>query len=51
MASQACANAILLATTGASSHLYMATDEEISQEADIWAFEAYNLGITSPPAR
>ena len=48
---QACANPVLLATTGASSHTYMATDEEISQEADVWAFEAYNLGIRSAPPR
>jgi prolyl oligopeptidase len=48
---QACANPILLGTTGASSHTYMATDEEIAQVADVWAFEAYSLGVRNPPAR
>jgi prolyl oligopeptidase len=48
---QGCPNPILLQTTGASSHTYMATDEEIAQMADVWAFEANSLGITSPPAR
>ncbi|MGH2448469.1 MAG: prolyl oligopeptidase family serine peptidase [Chloroflexota bacterium] len=45
---QACANPILLHTTAASSHTYMATDEQISQQADVWAFEAYNLGVRLP---
>jgi len=47
---QGCSNPILLHTTGATSHVYMPTDKEISQTADVWAFEAYNLGITAPPA-
>ncbi|MDE2459875.1 MAG: S9 family peptidase [Gammaproteobacteria bacterium] len=46
---QACANPILLRTTGSTSHVYMPTDKLIAQTADVWAFEAYNLGITSPP--
>lgn len=47
---QACANPILLRTTGSTSHVYMPTDKQIAQTADVWAFEAYNLGITAPPA-
>jgi prolyl oligopeptidase len=46
---QGCANPILLYTTGATSHVYMPTDKEIRQTADVWAFEAYNLGIINPP--
>ena len=46
---QACANPILLRTTGSTSHVYMPTDKLIAQTADVWAFEAYNLGITKPP--
>lgn len=47
---QACANPILLRTTGSTSHTYMPTDKEITRTADVWAFEAYNLGITQAPA-
>lgn len=47
---QACDNPILLRTTGSTSHVYMPTDKQIAQTADVWAFEAYNLGITAPPA-
>jgi prolyl oligopeptidase len=46
---QACGNPILLYTTGSTSHVYMPTDKLIQQDADVWAFEAYNLGITSAP--
>ena len=46
---QSCANPILLYTTGSTSHVYMPTDKQIAQTADVWAFEAYNLGITSAP--
>ena len=46
---QACANPILLYTTGSTSHVYMPTDKLIQQDADVWAFEAYNLGIKSAP--
>jgi hypothetical protein len=28
----------------------MPTDKEIQQDADVWAFQAYNLGIKEPPA-
>lgn len=48
---QACANPILLLTTGATSHTYMPTDKLIAQEADVWAFEAYNLGVRKPPGK
>lgn len=47
---QACANPILLRTTGATSHTYMPTDKQIAQTADVWAFEANNLGVREPPA-
>ncbi len=46
---QSCANPILLRTTGSTSHVYMPTDKLIAQTADVWAFEAYNLGITKVP--
>jgi prolyl oligopeptidase len=45
---QGCANPILLRTTGATSHTYMPTDKQIAQSADVWAFEAYNLGVRKP---
>lgn len=44
---QACANPVLLRTTGATAHSYMPTDQNIAQTADVWAFEAEHLGITS----
>lgn len=47
---QGCANPILLHTTASTSHTYMPTDKQIRESADVWAFEAYNLGITKPPA-
>jgi len=47
---QGCNNPILLHTTGATSHVYMPTDKQISQTADVWAFEADSLGVTKPPA-
>jgi prolyl oligopeptidase len=47
---QGCANPILLRTTGGTRHVYMPTDKQIAQTADVWAFEAYNLGITQAPA-
>lgn len=46
---QACDNPILLRTTGSTSHVYMPTDKLIAQTADVWAFEAYNLGISTAP--
>ncbi|MGH8183043.1 MAG: prolyl oligopeptidase family serine peptidase [Rhodanobacteraceae bacterium] len=48
---QGCDNPILLRTTGSTSHTYMPTDKRIQQDADVWAFEAYNLGITQPPSK
>lgn len=42
---QGCGNPILLRTTGSTSHMYMPTAELIQQDADVWAFEAYSLGI------
>jgi prolyl oligopeptidase len=47
---QGCDNPILLRTTGSTSHTYMPTDKEIQQDADVWAFQAYNLGVTQAPA-
>lgn len=47
---QGCANPILLRTTGATSHTYMPTDKQIAQAADVWAFEAYSLGVRNAPA-
>ncbi len=46
---QGCANPVLLRVETQTSHGYMPTDKRISQTADVWAFEAYNLGITAPP--
>lgn len=46
---QACGNPILLHVTGGTSHVYMPTDKEIAQAADVWAFEAYSLGVKEPP--
>jgi prolyl oligopeptidase len=46
---QRCPNPVLLLTTGATSHIYMPTDEEIDQTADVWSFEANSLGVTAPP--
>lgn len=47
---QGCANPVLLHTTGATSHIYMPLDKLIAQTADVWGFEAYNLGIRAVPA-
>lgn len=46
---QGCANPILLRTTGSTSHIYMPTDKEIQQDADVWAFEGWNIGIKHVP--
>jgi prolyl oligopeptidase len=46
---QGCANPVLLRVETKTSHGYMPTDKRIAQTADIWAFQAYNLGITNPP--
>ena len=42
---QGCSNPILLRTTASTSHMYMPTGKLIEQDADVWAFEAYSLGI------
>jgi prolyl oligopeptidase len=42
---QGCNNPILLRTTASTSHMYMPTGKLIRQDADVWAFEAYSLGI------
>ncbi len=47
---QACANPVLIRVETQTSHNYMPTDKRIAQAADIWAFLAYNLGITRAPA-
>ena len=47
---QSCAKPVLLRTTGATSHIYMPLDKQIAQTADVWSFEAYNLGIKTVPA-
>lgn len=47
---QACANPILLHTTAHTSHVYMPTDKQIAQTVDVWAFEAYNLGVHAVPS-
>jgi prolyl oligopeptidase len=47
---QGCANPILLHVTGDTSHVYMPTDKQIAQTVDVWAFEAWNLGIKQTPA-
>lgn len=48
---QGCSNPILLQTFGSTSHTYMPTDKQIRQTTDVWAFEAYNLGIEQAPAK
>jgi len=47
---QGCDNPVLIRVETKTSHGYMPTDKRIAQTADIWAFQAYNLGITEPPA-
>jgi prolyl oligopeptidase len=42
---QGCANPILLRVETKTSHGYMPTDKRIAQTADIWAFQAYTLGM------
>jgi prolyl oligopeptidase len=47
---QGCNNPILLRTTGSTSHIYMPTDKEIQQDADVWAFEGWNIGVKKTPS-
>ncbi|HKI46263.1 MAG TPA: prolyl oligopeptidase family serine peptidase [Balneolales bacterium] len=42
---QGCSNPILIRVETQTSHGYMPTDKRIAQTADVWAFEAYNLGV------
>ncbi|HEV2211563.1 MAG TPA: prolyl oligopeptidase family serine peptidase [Verrucomicrobiae bacterium] len=42
---QGCANPILLRVETKTSHGYMPTDKRIAQTADVWAFQAYTLGM------
>ncbi len=46
---QACSNPVLIRVATQTSHGYMPTDKRITQTADVWAFEAYNLGVTQTP--
>jgi len=46
---QGCRNPVLLRVETQTSHNYMPTDKRIIQWSDVWAFLAYNLGITTPP--
>jgi prolyl oligopeptidase len=45
---QGCANPVLIRVETKTSHGYMPTDKRIAQTADVWAFEAYNLGVVKP---
>ena len=47
---QGCDNPVLIHIATNTSHGYMPTDKRISQTADVWAFEAWNLGVKQPPA-
>lgn len=46
---QGCANPVLIRVETKTSHGYMPTDKRIAQTADVWAFQAYNLGAAQPP--
>ena len=46
---QGCDNPVLIRIETKTSHGYMPTDKRIAQTADVWAFQAYNLGITNAP--
>jgi prolyl oligopeptidase len=48
-AAQGCANPVLIRIETKTSHNYMPTDKRIAQTVDVWAFMAYNLGITAAP--
>ncbi len=48
--SQGCKNPIVIRVATQTSHGYMPTDKRIAQTADVWAFEAYNLGIKQVPS-
>ncbi len=46
---QGCDSPVLIRVETKTSHGYMPTDKRIAQTADVWAFEAYNLGIDRMP--
>jgi prolyl oligopeptidase len=46
---QGCDNPVLIRVETKTSHNYMPTDKRIAQTTDIWAFEAFNLGIVEAP--
>jgi len=46
---QGCPHPILIRVETKTSHGYMPTDKRIAQTADVWAFQAFNLGLTRPP--
>jgi prolyl oligopeptidase len=46
---QDCDNPVLIRVETKTSHNYMPTDKWIAQTADVWAFEAYNLGMDKVP--
>ncbi len=47
---QGCPNPVLIRVETQTSHGYMPTDKRIAQTTDVWAFEAYNLGIKKVPS-
>ena len=46
---QGCGNRVLIRVETKTSHNYMPTDKRIAQTADVWAFQAFNLGIAEAP--
>jgi prolyl oligopeptidase len=44
---QSCNRPVLIRVETQTSHGYMPTDKRIAQTADVWAFTAANLGVTS----
>ncbi|MGA9851350.1 MAG: prolyl oligopeptidase family serine peptidase [Gammaproteobacteria bacterium] len=46
---QGCDNPVLIRVQTQTSHNYMPTDKRIAQWSDVWAFLAYNLGVTKAP--
>ncbi|MGH8369865.1 MAG: prolyl oligopeptidase family serine peptidase [Gammaproteobacteria bacterium] len=48
---QSCDNPVLIRVETKTSHGYMPTDKRIAQTTDVWAFMAYNLGITAAPGK
>ncbi|HEX5340788.1 MAG TPA: prolyl oligopeptidase family serine peptidase [Gammaproteobacteria bacterium] len=48
---QGCDNPVLIRIETKTSHGYMPTDKRIAQTADVWAFMAWNLGISKVPGQ